>query len=126
VSEKRLFAKWAQKKDRAALGSESKSDPKILCRALVCLFGPCPELGAKVKPESRLKAFCNRSENLDLAIVRQLVGQGFVRPMSKASGIESYSSQVYRITRKGWNEIINNSADLAADEIVGAAALKFA
>lgn len=117
MSTKRLFAKWAQDKDREAVRVETNNDPKLLCRALVCLFGPWPERGAKVIPENRLKRFCNISDHMDLAIMRQLVGQGFIRPTPKSKGLEHYSSQIYLITRKGWNEILNNSADVTAEDL---------
>lgn len=111
------FYKWAKDRDRRALDNALKSDPKLLCRALVKIFGPCPEQGVKAKPGACLKVFCSESQHLDLAITRQLVGRGFVRPRGK-SGLESYYDQVYLLTRKGRIEILNHSADVISDDVL--------
>jgi hypothetical protein len=112
------FYRWAKQRDSELALQLEQDDPVVLCRSLIRIFGGFPRQGEKATPGDALEFLKQYGEHADKSIIRKLVGSGYLRPTSKGAGIGSYHDQVYILTRKGLNLVLNEGSDILAEELI--------
>ena len=105
---------WIKPTDRR---QESSQDAKLYCRALLRMFGGFPTLGQKAKPGRSLYFLRTHDGRCDHDVIRSMVGKGYIRPTERSSTLSSYESQVYLLTRKGFNLALNFGSEVLSEDI---------
>lgn len=118
MSTKRSFFNWAKQRDDATFKEKVQSDSLVFCRALMKIFGGFPRQGQKAQPGSALYYLNDDHPNGDMAVIRQLVGGGYIRPTQKGQGLSDYQDQVYLLTKKGFNLVLNEGAEVISDDVI--------
>ena len=105
---------WVKPTDRV---QESTQDAKLYCKAVLRIFGGFPSQGQKAKPGTSLYFLRTPDRRGDHEVIRCLVGKGYIRPTERSAALSKYESQVYLLTRKGFNLALNFGSEVLSEDI---------